>query len=156
MAIEAFIKQTDRNLEIASRPSQDTTRSQAVGLHSGPLVAASLAPLLGFFTLAITHHVSRLSPGLDRLVHWYGLWMPGSTGSGPSGSVGSYSGKETLALIVWVVSWGLFHFLWRKQDFPVRRWLPVFAGGLCLATLGFFHPLVDPLVLALASLTGLR
>lgn len=123
--------------------------------HSGPVVAATLAPLLGFFTLVVSHHVSRLSKALDQLVHAYGHWIPGSQGSGPGGSIGSYSGKETLALAVWGVTWLLFHQLWKKQDFSLRRWFPVFAAGLALATLGLFHPIIDPLVLALASLAGL-
>lgn len=127
----------------------------AVDCHSGPVVAATLAPLLGFFTLVVSHHVSRLSKALDQLVHAYGYWIPGSQGSGPAGSIGSYSGKETLALAVWGITWLLFHQLWKNQDFSLRRWFPVFAAGLGLATLGLFHPIIDPVVLALASLAGL-
>jgi len=123
--------------------------------HTGPVVAATLSPLLGFFTLVISHHISRLSSALDQLVHAYGYWIPGSQGSGPGGGIGSYSGKETLALAVWGISWLLFHQLWKRQDFSLRRWLPVFAAGLGLATLGLFHPVIDPLVLALAGLAGL-
>lgn len=69
-------------------------------LYSGPVVAATLAPILGFFTLMAIHDPSRLTKGLDQLVHSFGLWIPGAVGSGPAGSIGSYSGKETLALIV--------------------------------------------------------
>lgn len=127
----------------------------SIHCHTGPVVAATLSLLLGFFTLVVSHHVSRLSTALDQLVHAYGYWIPGSQGSGSGGSIGSYSGKETLALAVWGMSWLLFHHLWKRQDFPLRRWLPVFAAGLGLVTLGLFHPVIDPLVLALASLAGL-
>jgi len=123
-------------------------------LYSGPVVAATLAPILGFFTLMVSHHISRLTKGLDQLVHSFGLWIPGAIGSGPDGSIGSYSGKETLALIVWGVSWVTLHFLWRRQDFSIRHWIPIFLGLLGLVTVGFFHPVIDPLVLWLASLAG--
>jgi hypothetical protein len=122
--------------------------------YSGPLVAASLSFLLGLLTLMTTHHLSRLTKGLDRLVHSYGYWIPGSTGSGPDGSIGSYTGKETLALAVWGLSWLLFHTLWRKRHLSLATWTPYFIGVLFLITLGFFHPLIDPLVMAVAKLMG--
>jgi len=103
----------------------------------------------------ISHHVSRLTKELDKIVHAYGHWIPGSTGSGPTGSIGSYSGKETLALVVWLSSWLILHFLWRKQDFPLHDWTRIFVIGLGLITVGFFHPLADPIVLFIAGLFGL-
>jgi hypothetical protein len=122
--------------------------------YSGPIVAATLSALLAMLTLVVTHHVSRLTKGLDQTIHAYGHWIPGSTGTGPDGSIGSYSGKETLALIVWAVAWPLFHFLWRKQDFSLRALTPILVGALLLLTLGLFHPLIDPVVLLIAGLFG--
>jgi hypothetical protein len=118
---------------------------------SGPLIAATLAPVLGFYTLMISHHVSRVTKELDKLVHSYGHWIPGSQGSGPDGSIGSYSGKETLALMVWFVSWAIFHFLWRKQELSVSRWIPIFLGLLAFVTLCLFHPFIDPILMLLLS-----
>ena len=55
-------------------------------LYSGPVVAAGLSLLLAFLTPMISHHVSRLTKELDKIVHdTYGNWIPGSTGSGPKG-----------------------------------------------------------------------
>lgn len=125
-------------------------------LHSGPVVAASLSLLLAFLTLMVSHHISRLTKTLDNIVHAYGHWIPGSTGSGPDGSIGSYSGKETLALIVWLGSWLIFHVLWRKQDLSLQVWTRFFVVGLVLITLGFFHPLSDPIVLLIADLFGVH
>ncbi|OQW77561.1 MAG: hypothetical protein BVN35_05430 [Proteobacteria bacterium ST_bin11] len=120
--------------------------------YTGPAVAASLSVLLAFFTLMVSHHISRLSPGLDKMVHSFGYWIPGSQGSGPDGSIGSYTGKETLALVVWLGSWLLFHSLWRKQNLSLSAWTKVFIIALGLITLGFFHPLSDPIVLFIADL----
>jgi hypothetical protein len=125
-------------------------------LHSGPVVAASLSLLLAFLTLMVSHHISRLTKTLDNIVHAYGYWIPGSTGSGTDGSIGSYSGKETLALIVWLVSWLIFHFLWRQQDLSLQAWTRFFIISLIVITLGFFHPLSDPIVLFIASLFGIH
>ncbi|WP_230874631.1 hypothetical protein [Methylomonas sp. LL1] len=118
-------------------------------------MAASLSLLLAFLTLMISHHISRLTPMLDKAIHAYGHWIPGSTGSGPEGSIGSYSGKETLAIIVWLSSWLIFHLLWRKLDLPLQTWTRWFVIGLATITLGFFHPLSDPIVLFIANFFGL-
>lgn len=86
------------------------------------------------------------------MVHSFGYWIPGSQGSGPDGSIGSYTGKETLALVVWLGSWLLFHSLWRKQNLSLSAWTKIFIVALGLITLGFFHPLSDPIVLFIADL----
>lgn len=125
-------------------------------IYSGPIVAASLSILLAFVTLLLTHHLSRLTREMEKLIHFWGYWIPGSTGSGPAGSIGSYSGKETLAICVWLCSWAVFHVLWRKQDFAMQEWTRIFIVGLALITLGFFHPLSDPVVLFLAGLFGMK
>lgn len=130
--------------------------SDSKTLYSGPLVAASLSVLLAFLTLMVSHHISRLTLELDKVVHAYGHWIPGSTGSGPDGSIGSYSGKETLAIQVWLMSWLVFHLLWRRQNLSLRRWSRLFVIGLLLITLGFFHPLSDPIVLFIAEIFGVR
>lgn len=123
-------------------------------LYSGPVIAATLSALLGMLTLVVTHHISRLTKGLDKLVHSYGYWMPGSTGTGPDGSIGNYSGKETLAVFVWLATWLIFHYLWRKQDFSLRAFVSFFLGALIFLMLGLFHPLIDPVVLFIAGLFG--
>ena len=123
-------------------------------VYSGPIIAATLSPLLGFYTLMVTHHVSRISKPLEQLIHSYGHWIPGSLGSGPLGSTGSYSGKEALALLVWLVSWAVFHSLWRKQDLSVEAWLPIFSGGLVIVSLGFIHPVVDPVIGLIRDMLG--
>jgi hypothetical protein len=142
------------SIEINSKPSGNSTDQIDQPVYSGPAIAATLAPVLGFFTLMTTHHISRLTKDLDKLIHSYGYWIPGSTGVGPDGSIGSYSGKETLAIIIWLVSWGVFHVLWKKQNISIKKWLPIFLGLIVLVTLGFFHPLADPIVLLIAGLFG--
>lgn len=146
------------NQSNSSQHSQDTAHLDAlkseIPLYSGPVVAATLSALLALLTLVVTHHISRLTQSLDKMIHAYGYWMPGSTGTGPDGSIGNYSGKETLALIVWAVAWSLLHYLWRKQDFSLRALTPLLVGSLLFLTLGLFHPLIDPVVLFIAGFFG--
>lgn len=130
----------------------DNTENNSAPLFSGVVIAATLSPLLGFYTLMITHHISRVSKPLDQLIHSYGQWIPGSVGSGALGSTGSYSGKEALALMVWLFSWAVLHTLWRKQDFSLQKWLPMFSVGLLIVTLGFIHPVIDPVVMLILNL----
>lgn len=129
--------------------STSNPKQEHVTPYSGPLIAATLSPVLGFYTLMISHHVSRISKQWDQVVHAYGYWIPGSLGTGPDGSIGSYSGKETLALAVWFLSWAIFHLLWKKQELPVKRWTPVFLGALAFVTLCLFHPFIDPILLVM-------
>lgn len=132
--------------------NDNTEKHSSPPFCSGVVIAATLSPLLGFYTLMISHHVSRVSKPLDQLVHSYGQWIPGSVGSGPLGSTGSYSGKLALALMVWFVSWAVFHTLWRKQELSLQKWLPMFSVGLLVVTLGFIHPVIDPVVLFILNL----
>jgi hypothetical protein len=120
-------------------------------IPSGALVAATLSPLLGFLTLMLSHHISRLSNSLDQAVLSFGRWLPGAVGAGADGSTGSYAGKEILAFMVWISSWAIFHFLWRDKEFSIRDWIPWFLGGLLFAMLGFFHPFIDPIILFIAE-----
>lgn len=144
----------NKDLNQDSTPSTTENLASTETVYTGPAIAATLAPVLGFYTLMISHHVSRLSKEWDKFIHSYGYWIPGSTGTGPDGSIGSYSGKETLAVIVWFTSWLVFHYLWKKQDLPISRWLPIFLGSIGLVTIGFFHPLVDPVIIFLRDIFG--
>ncbi|MCX8048728.1 MAG: hypothetical protein N3A55_03580 [Methylohalobius sp.] len=132
----------------------EEARSTAQTKPSGPLIAASLSVLFAIFTLMVTHHLSRLTPELERAIFAFGAWIPWAHGEGPGGNIGSYGGKETLALWVWAASWVSFHLAWRRLDFDLRRWLWCFTAALALLTLGFFHPLADPIVLVLARWFG--
>ena len=56
------------------------------------------------------------------------LWMPGAEGIGP------YSGKETVGLIAWLVSWVILHFSLRHKQLNGGLWLTVFLLGIGVAT----------------------
>jgi hypothetical protein len=86
---------------------------------SGPAAAAVLSIGLGGLLMAIVVGVSDANKAFEsNVVHALGrLWVPGAAGIGP------YSGKFTVFLVGWLVSWALLHFLLRKRDLDLARWL---------------------------------
>ncbi len=140
-------------LESAST-AEDQACAQAE-VANGPLLAALVATLFAIFTLLVTHHFSRLTPELEQFIFQFGAWIPWTQGQGPDGNIGSYGGKETLALGVWAASWLFLHFAWRQVDFDLYRGLKLFLISLGVLVLGFFHPLADPVVLTFAKWLGI-
>ncbi len=87
------------------------TTSSSTQLTTGPAAAALLAAGLGLLALGLSHVFSEASvPFKDAMQALGNAWMPGASGIGP------YSGKETVALLVWFSSWVALHTAWRKRD----------------------------------------
>jgi hypothetical protein len=58
-----------------------------------------------------------------------------------STAVGPLSGKTTFAVVVWLISGGLLHVLWRgKPVYLTRTYKAVFLGLLLIGLLGTFPP----------------
>lgn len=106
----------------------------------GVAVAALMAAMLGMLTLAVVNLFTAASKGFNTWVHGVGkLWMPGAADIGP------YSGKETLALVVWIVSWVVLDAALRRKDIDVSRWLIVFLVGVGIATTLIWPPVFEHL-----------
>jgi hypothetical protein len=110
---------------------------------TGPVVAALMAVLCGEFALLLADKISNRSKAFESSVYSLGKWMPGATGTGADGSIGPYSGKETIALIVWCLSWALLHAAMRKASPSVAKGLYVFLIGLTVITVNFIDPIAD-------------
>ena len=101
---------------------------------SGPACAAVLAAALGVLALALVQVVSEVSASFKGAMQTLGnSWMPGAAGIGP------YSGKETVALLVWLLSWALLHAIWARKELSVGR-----LGTLALVLIGVATTLVWP------------
>ncbi len=104
-------------------------------IASGAAVAAMIAAMLGMLTLALVNLGAEASEAFASWVHGIGkLWMPGAPGIGP------YSGKETLALVAWIVSWAILHPALGKKDLNIARWLVTFLIGVGVATTLIWPP----------------
>jgi hypothetical protein len=102
---------------------------ETVKMPNGAAIAAYLAAAIGSLVLAVVAFASDLSKPFEQMVFGIGkLWIPGAAGIGP------YSGKETLGLLAWLVSWGILHFSLRKHQLDGRLWLIVFLVGMGVAS----------------------
>jgi hypothetical protein len=110
---------------------------------TGPVVAALMAVLCGEFALLLADKISNRSKAIENRVYSLGKWMPGATGTGADGSIGPYSGKETIALVVWCLSWAILHAALRKASPSVAKSLYVFLIGLTVITVNFIDPIAD-------------
>ena len=102
---------------------------------TGEAVAALLAAGIAMLTLAAINLAAELSGAFAAWLHGIGeMWMPGAAGIGP------YSGKETLTLVAWVVSWVILHPRLRAREMPLSRWLVVFLVMVAVATTFIWPP----------------
>jgi hypothetical protein len=114
----------------------ETEAPKAAPIPNGIAIAACLAAMIGMLTLGVIAFACEMSKPLTATVHNIGkIWMPGADGIGP------YSGKETLALLAWLVSWPVLHFLLRKKQLLGGFWLVVFLLGVGVATTLVWPPI---------------
>lgn len=100
----------------------------------GAAVAAYLSASLGILALALSNLLSEKSESMKNRIHDLGrLWMPGAEGIGP------YSGKETVELLVWILSWFTLHAVLKNKKVSVR-----WSGVLFLIIIGIATTLLWP------------
>ncbi len=109
---------------------------------SGNAAAALISAGIGSLTMMIAHHFADTAQERAQLVWTIGKWIPGSDTHNPRwGSIGTYSGEETILLVAWLVSWAiLHHFLKHKEVKPRDIFMWMF-GLFVAATVMCWHPL---------------
>lgn len=109
---------------------------------SGPAAAALISGGFGAFLMMVTHHFSDTSKAVEKMVWKIGGWIPGSHNPDKLyGNIGSYSGKETMLLIGWLVSWVILHQLWRNKNIKARTMFFWMFAFFVAATAMSWHPL---------------
>jgi hypothetical protein len=104
----------------------------------GTAQAALLADMLGILSLALVNLGTELSAAFSITIHNLGkLWMPGAEGLGP------YSGKETVALVVWLVSWFLLHVWLGTRQWNHQVVVIIFLAGMGVATTLLWPPVTQ-------------
>ena len=122
----------NRTVAVGAATSSDVARAPR---PTGEAVAALLAAAIGMLTLAFVNQITAASEPFNAWVHSIGkLWMPGAQGIGP------YSGKETLSVAAWLVSWAILHPLLRTRELPLSRCLIVFLVLVGVATTFIWPP----------------
>ena len=99
-------------------------------LPNGPAAAAILAAGAGSFTLGLLAVLSGASGAVNNALKFYG----------PAGPL---SGKTTLAVVVWLVSWLLLHLIWRKKDVDFPKFFWAATAMIILGVIGTFPPFFE-------------
>ncbi len=111
---------------------------------SGEAAAAFLSAAIGCVTMMVTHHLSDAdqSKATEKFVHSLGKWIPGSANPDPMwGNIGSYTGKETMLLVGWLVSWPILYFLLKDKQVKTTTMFVWLIGLMTLATIMCWHPI---------------
>ena len=109
---------------------------------SGPAAAAIVSAAIGCFTMMVSHHLGDTSKEINEMLWNLGSWIPGSkTGDEMWGNIGSYTGKETMLLVGWLVSWPILHTLWKNKNIKSRTIFFWMFALLVAATAMSWHPL---------------
>jgi hypothetical protein len=116
--------------------------NQKPPIASGLGAAALLSAPIGCAAMMIAHQLADTSKDREAFIYTLGHWIPGSRNPDPMwGSIGSYSGKETILLIGWLVSWLALGLLWRGKSIRTRTLFLGMLGLGVLATAMCWHPL---------------
>jgi hypothetical protein len=87
----------------------------------GRISAAIVASGIGCLVIGLLTTGAVISEGLKNILNW---WNP----------AGPLSGKTSVGVIVWLVTWAIFHFLWKDQEAEVKKTMTI---TLILIALGF-------------------
>lgn len=115
--------------------------SQNPPQKSGVAAAAILSAAFGCFFLMVNQHLTMLFSTWNQWVWQLGAWIPGSHNPDPIyGQIGSYTGKQTLLLIGWLLSWVVLHHLLKNKAVKLTTVLLWMIGLMVAATVMNWHP----------------
>lgn len=135
-----------RYLKLQSRrgqfPKLLARGAQSAPQTNGPAAAALVSAAFGCFLMMVNQHFTSVFKTWNEIIWNLGGWIPGSRNPDPlQGSIGSYTGKETVLLLGWLISWFVLHRLWRDRQIKPRIVFAVVAILLIDATVMNWHPL---------------
>lgn len=109
---------------------------------SGEAAAALISAAFACFVMMVNQHFTSIFKVWNEIIWNLGGWIPGSRNPDPLyGEIGSYSGKETVLLITWLVSWVVLARLWRDREIKSRTIFSCLLFFLVAATVMNWHPL---------------
>jgi len=107
--------------------SSDTT---APSIPNGSGAAAMLAAAIGSFALAAIAFAGDKSAPIKNSLNFYK-------------QTGPLSGVTTVAIVIWILTWGLLEWRWGRRSVPVSRINIVSLTLLVLSIVLTFPPIVD-------------
>lgn len=99
----------------------------------GPGAAAFLAAGIGVFVLGFLTTLSEAWSGIGGFLGAFDFGV----------GVGPLAGKSILAVLAWLISWGILHSMWKDKDVDIRKmfWWGFWLGIVGL--LGTFPPFFE-------------
>lgn len=104
--------------------TEDFPRSEKV---EGPISAAIIAAGFGAAVLGLLTTLAEASTAVSDGLNW-------------NNAVGPLSGKTTLAVVVWLLAWGVLHTVLRNRPYETVRALVLSLVLIALGILGTFPP----------------
>lgn len=101
-------------------------------IPNGPAAAAILSAGVGSATIGLMTTGAVISAGLKSALNW---WSP----------AGPLTGKTSVGVVAWLVTWIVLHVLWKDKDVPLVRVLVVMLVLLVLGVLLTFPPVFEAL-----------
>jgi hypothetical protein len=108
----------------------ETPALAASGIPNGSGAAALLSAGIGACALPVFAIVADRVPAFQK---WMIFYRP----------TGPLSGVTTSAIVVWLATWGIFEFRWRKRDVNLRLAIMASLAMLAIGVLLTFPPIAD-------------
>lgn len=127
------LKRFPQGLAKGSKKAPETSSAAAAALISAGFAS---------FVMMVNQHFAAAFKSYEDLIWNLGAWIPGSRNANPLyGEIGSYSGKETILLITWLVSWLFLAWLWRDREIKGNTIFFSLFFFLVASTVMNWHPL---------------
>jgi hypothetical protein len=98
--------------------------------NNGPIVAAMLAAGIGCFFLGLNTSLAQGSKAIGNMLNFYN-------------PVGPLGGKTIVALVIWLVAWGILASKWQDQSVDFGKIYKVTLILVALGVLGTFPLFFD-------------
>ena len=101
---------------------------------NGEAVAAMIGAGIGTLALCLFTTVAEAVPAFKTAINLYN-------------PVGPLSGKTIGAIVVWLISWAVLHFVWKDKESDLTKaftWTLVLVGAGLLGTFPIFYDLFVP------------
>jgi hypothetical protein len=106
-------------------PTTDPLEAEYPDKPEGPISAAIIAGGIGVLALGIFTTLAEISEPFKNFLNFY---KP----------VGPLAGKTTYAVVIWLISWVVLHFLYKDRAMESRKALTVALILVALGVLGTF------------------
>jgi hypothetical protein len=111
---------------------------------NGPVAAGFIASGIGAFFIGLGVVLNEASATIKEAIGFdFNAFLKFDANFGLGKGVGPLSGKVTIAVVAFVITWAVLGYLWRSREVPFGR---VFAVSLVLIGLGFlltFPPIFE-------------